>query len=113
MAPEYRYIAATAYGGKVVLPGSIVVAKKEGQDEFGNDQWEVLQYSLTFGLRWVHLKKVPAEKECPIELDQKEFWKNFNVIQDSNNTDHFGLQLPVEKRYWESARTGTKESCRL
>jgi hypothetical protein len=104
-------MAQTAYGGPVVSPGSIAVANEHGREEFGTEEWTVLSYSLMFGLRWVHIKR--ASDRWSTEIDQKTFRKNFELVKDSHNTDHFELNLPSEERTWQSGREGKTEIFRL
>ncbi len=87
-----KRVAAMAYGGVVIPPLSIVIAKETANNTYGKDAFRIGYYGRQDGLNCVWL--VNAKAEYNQTTDQRSIREEFEILQRSNETDLYGDPRP-------------------
>jgi hypothetical protein len=99
---SFRLMKRWAYGGPVMSPGTVVVAKEPHQEKYGNGSLKVSYYSRVLGLNSVILLDANGKQQA--DITQKELNALFTIVQHSDEDDDFQIRTPIAERYWGSAR---------
>ena len=84
---------ANAYGGSVITPRSVVRPKGLAIKEYGSDNIRIGYYRRVDGLNCVWF--VNSQGEYFGTADQRYVRENFDLVEQSNETDIYGLDRPV------------------